>query len=140
MRGVGRSDPGAAAYARVPAMNVNWVGVRNGAIIAGIAALAVVWQEGFSAIASAASLIILVIFVFAMAAFGINYFRQNRLAWLILKPWQRVAIIAAAIGIAAIVIGFPWITSVLTPLGAIALIAALVLLIVWIVRESRRWR
>ncbi len=140
MRGVGRRDPEAAAYARVLAMNVNWVGVRNGAIIAGIAALAVVWQEGFSAIASAASLIILVIFVFAMAAFGINYFRQNRLAWLILKPWQRVAIIAAAIGIAAIVIGFPWITSVLTPLGAIALIAALVLLIVWIVRESRRWR
>lgn len=121
-------------------MNVNWVGVRNGAIIAGIAALAVIWQEGFSAIAEATSLIILVLFVAAIAAFGINYFRQNRLAWLILKPWQRIVIIAAAVGIAVVILGFPWLSDVLTPLGAIALAAALVLLIVWIVRESRRWR
>lgn len=120
-------------------MNVNWVGVRNGAIIAAVAALAVVWQEGFEAIAGAASTIILVLFVAAMAVFGINYFRQNRLAWLVLKPWQRYVIIAAGIAIAALIIGFPWVTDVLTPLGAIALVAALVLLIVWIIRESRRW-
>ena len=121
-------------------MNVNWVGVRNAAIIAGVAALAVVWQSGFAAIVDATSLIILVLFVAAVAAFGINYFRQNRLAWLILKPWQRFVIIAAGIGIAVLIIGFPWLADVLTPLGAIALAAALVLLIVWIVRESRRWR
>lgn len=121
-------------------MNVNWVGVRNGAIIAGIAALAVIWQDAFSAIATAASQIILVVFVAAMAIFAINYFRQNRLAWLILKPWQRVVIIASGIAIALVIIGFPWLVDYLTPLGAIALVAALVLLIVWIVRESRRWR
>lgn len=120
-------------------MTINWVGVRNAAIIAGIAALAVVWREGFEAIAGAASMIILVLFVAAMAIFGINYFRQNRLAWLILKPWQRITIIAAAIGIAVLIVGFPWVSDLLTPLGAIALVAAFVLLIVWIIRESRRW-
>lgn len=120
-------------------MNVNWVGVRNGAIIAGVAALATVWQQAFDAIAGAVSMIILVLFVAAMAVFGINYFRQNRLAWLILKPWQRYVIIIAGVAIAALIIGFPWVVDFLTPLGAIALVAALVLLIIWIIRESRRW-
>ncbi len=119
---------------------INWVGVRNAAIILGIAALAVVWQSGFAAIANAASLIILVLFVAAIAVFGINYFRRNELAWLVLKPWQRVTIIVAAILIGALIIGFPWLSVPLTPLGAIALIAALVLLIIWVIRESRRFR
>lgn len=139
-----RPGPAAGEVARAlwddRAVNVNWVGVRNGAIIAAVAALAVVWQEGFAAIVDATSLIILVLFVAAVAAFGFKYFRQNRLAWLILKPWQRIVIIAAGAGIAVLIIGFPWLSDVLTPLGTIALAAALVLLIVWIVRESRRWR
>jgi hypothetical protein len=120
--------------------SINWVGVRNTAIILGIAALAVVWQEGFAAIARASSLIILVLFVAAIAVFGINYFRRNELAWLVLKRWQRVTIIVAGVLIGALIIGFPWLSEPLTPLGAIALIAALVLLIVWVIRESRRFR
>lgn len=119
---------------------INWVGVRNAAIILGIAALAVVFQEQFDALADAAGLIILVLFVAAIAAFSINYFRRNELAWLVLKRWQRVAIIGAGVLIAVLIIGFPWLSEPLTPLGAIALVAALVLLIVWIVRESRRFR
>jgi hypothetical protein len=120
--------------------SINWVGVRNAAIIFGIAALAVVWQSGFAAIANAASLIILVLFVAAIAVFGINYFRRNELAWLVLKRWQRVTIIVAGILIGALIIGFPWLSEPLTPLGVVALIAALVLLIIWVIRESRRFR
>ena len=122
-------------------MRINWVGVRNFAIIAAIAGLVFVSQEGFGSAALTGSLIIQVIFVAALIAFGYNYFRQNQLAWLVLKPWQRYAIIACSIGIAfLLIVGFPLLGDRLTPLGVVALIAALGLVIVWVVRESRRFR
>lgn len=120
---------------------INWVGVRNFLIIAAIAGIVLVWQEGFGALAVSAERIILVLFVAALAVFGYNYFRQNRLAWLVLKPWQRAVIIIAGLGIAFLLIGgFPLLEDRLTPLGVLALIAALALVIVWVVRESRRFR
>jgi hypothetical protein len=119
---------------------MNWVGVRNFLIIAALAGVGVVWQRGFDAIAISAGQIITVLFVAALVAFGIGYFRQNRLAWLVLKPWQRVVVIVAGAGIAFLVVaGFTLLGDRLTPLGVLALIAALVLLILWIVRESRRF-
>jgi hypothetical protein len=125
----------------VKVRRINWVGVRNFLIIAAIAGLVLLWQEGFGAIAVSAERIILVLFVAALAVFGYNYFRQNRLAWLVLKPWQRAVIIIAGLGIAFLLIaGFPLLGDRLTPLGVLALIAALALVIVWVVRESRRFR
>ena len=122
-------------------MRINWVGVRNFLIIAAIAGLVFVSQEGFGATAVSAELILQVLFVFALIAFAYNYFRQNELAWLVLKPWQRYVIIGCGIGIAFLLIGgFPLLGDRLTPLGVIALIAVLVLIIVWVVRESRRFR
>ena len=120
---------------------INWVGVRNFLIIAAIAGIVLVWQEGFGALAVSAERIILVLFVAALAVFGYNYFRQSQLAWLVLKPWQRAVIIIAGLGIAFLLIaGFPLLEDRLTPLGVLALIAALALVIVWVVRESRRFR
>ena len=120
---------------------INWVGVRNFLIIAAIAGIVLVWEEGFGALAVSAERIILVLFVAALAVFAYNYFRQNRLAWLVLKPWQRAVIIIAGLGIAFLLIGgFPLLEDRLTPLGVLALIAALALVIVWVVRESRRFR
>jgi multidrug transporter EmrE-like cation transporter len=122
-------------------MRINWVGVRNAAIIAVIAGLVFVSQEGFGGAAGSASLIIQVIFVAALLSFAYNYFRQNQLAWLVLKPWQRNLIIGCGIGIALLLLfGFPLLSDRLTPLGVLALIAVLVLVIVWVVRESRRFR
>ena len=40
---------------------INWVGVRNFAIIAGIAGLVLVWEQGFGAIAISAQMIITVL-------------------------------------------------------------------------------
>ena len=121
-------------------MRVNWVGVRNFAIIAAIAGLVFVSQEGFGLSAGTAGLIIQVIFAAALISFGYNYFRQNQLAWLVLKPWQRNLIIVCGVGIAFLLIaGFPLLSDRLTPLGVVALIAILVLVIVWVVRESRRF-
>ena len=57
---------------------MKWVAVRNFLIIAAIAALGVVWREGFSAIAVSANQVITVIFVAVLALFGYSYFRQNR--------------------------------------------------------------
>ncbi len=123
-------------------MRINWVGVRNFAIIAAIAGLVFVSQEGFGSAAFTGSLIIQVIFVAALISFAYNYFfRQNQLAWLVLKPWQRYLIIGCGVGIAFLLVaGFPLLSDRLTPLGVLALIAVLVLVIVWVVRESRRFR
>lgn len=122
-------------------MRVNRVGVRNFLIIAGIAGLGVIWQEGFGTLAVGAEQIFLVLFVFGLVAFAYNYFRQNELAWLVLKSWQRTLIIVCGVGIAFLVIaGFPLLGDRLSPIGVLALIAALVLVIVWVVKESRRFR
>lgn len=122
-------------------MRINPIAVRNFLIIAAIAGLVFVSQEGFGATAGSISLIIQVLFVAALIVFVYNYFRQNQLAWLVLRPWQRYVIIACGIGIAVLIVaGFPLLSDRLTPLGVIALIAALVLIIVWVVRESRRFR
>jgi hypothetical protein len=123
----------------VPA--VNWVGIRNFLIIAAIAGVALVWEKGFSSIAVSANQIITIIFVAAMIAFAYNYFRQNKLAWLVMKPWMRVVIIVAGLGIAFLIVaGFELFSDRLSPLGVLALIIALGLLIVWVLRESRRFR
>ena len=120
---------------------VNWVGVRNFLIIAVAAGLVFVSQEGFGLTTGTASLIIQVLFLAAILAFAYNYFRRNELAWLVLKPWQRYVIIACVIGIVLLLlVGFPLLGDRLTPLGVLALIAILVLVIVWVVRESRRFR
>ena len=120
---------------------INWVGVRNFLIIAAIAGLVFVWQEGFGATAGSLGLIIQVLFVAALIVFGYNYFRQNRLGLARPEAVAAVVIIACGIGIAFLLIaGFPLLDDRLTPLGVIALIAALVLVIIWVVRESRRFR
>lgn len=120
---------------------VNWVGVRNFLIIAAVAGLVFVSQEGFGATAGSAGLIVQVLFIAAIVAFAYNYFRRNELAWLVLKPWQRYLIFACVVGIVLLLfLGFPLLGDRLTPLGVLALIAVLALVIVWIVRESRRFR
>ena len=114
-------------------------GIRNTIIILGIAALAVVWERAFSVAVSSMSQIISVLFVVAILAAGVQYFRRNQLAWLVLRPWQRVAVVLSALAIAFLVIaGYPLLADRITPLGYLALIAALVLLIWWIIRDSRK--
>ena len=115
------------------------IGLRNTIIILGIAALAVVWERAFSVAVSSVSQIISVLFVVAILAAGVQYFRRNQLAWLVLRPWQRAAVVLSALAIAFLVIaGYPLLADRITPLGYLALIAALVLLIWWIIRDSRK--
>lgn len=122
-------------------MNINPTALRNGAIIAALAGVVLVWQEGFGEITGALNLILSLLFIAGLLAFGVNYFRRNTLAWLVLKTWQRVVIIACGVGIVALLlVGFPLLGGRITPLGVLALIAALVLIIVWVLRESRRFR
>jgi hypothetical protein len=114
-------------------------GVRNAIIIFGIAALGVVFSRLFAAVVVTGSQIISVLFVIAILAAGVAYFRRTPLAWLALKPWQRVVVVTAALAIAFLVLaGYPLVSDRITPLGFLALIAALGLLIWWIVRSSRR--
>ena len=114
-------------------------GVRNAIIILGIAALAVVWQRAFSVAISSISWVISILFVVAIAAAGVQYFRRKPLAWLVLRPWQRVVVVVSGAAIAFLVIaGYPLLADRITPLGWLALIAAFVLLIWWVIRDSRR--
>jgi hypothetical protein len=113
--------------------------IRNLAIIAGLAAIGVLWQ-GAGVIAGGLSQIILVLFVFAMVAFGYRYFKERQLAWLVLSDTQRAIIIGAVAGVVILVLGFSFIAPLITPLGVVALIAILVVIAVWTIRESQRWR
>lgn len=134
-----RGRRGGAACAILPA--VNWVGLRNFLIIAAIAGLVLVWEKGFSALTVSANRIITVIFVAAMIAWGYNYFRQNRLAWLVLKPWMKILIGICGLGIAfLLVFGFSLFGDRIGSIGVVALIVALALVILWTIRESRRFR
>ena len=120
---------------------MNWVGIRNFLIIAAIAGLVFVSERGFSSTAISANQIISVIFLAAIVMFAYNYFRQNKLAWLVLKPWMRATIVVCAAGIVFLIVaGFPLFGDRLSDLGVLALIAALALVIVWVVYESRRFR
>ena len=112
------------------------VGARNAIIILGLAALVVVWERAFAVAIATASQVISVLFVVAMLAAGVAYFQ---LAWLVLRPWQRVAIVVAALAIAFLLVaGYPLLADRITPLGFLALIVALGLSIWWIIRSSRR--
>jgi len=53
-------------------------GIRNTIIILGIAALAVVWEHAFSVAVSSVSQIISVLFVVAILAAGVQYFRRRK--------------------------------------------------------------
>ncbi len=114
-------------------------GIRNVIIILGLAALVVVWERSFVVAIGSVAQIMGVLFVIAVLAAGVAYFRRNQLAWLVLKPWQRAVIVLAALAIAFLLVaGHPLLTDRITTVGLIALIVALGLLIWWIIRDSRR--
>ena len=122
-------------------MRLNWIGIRNGAIIVGLAVLGVVWQRTLTSLVVGVNQIITVLFVAGMIAVGYRYFREHELAWLVLKPWQRAVIFSCLGGVVfAALVGFQILGPLITPLGVMALIAALVLTILWVIRESRRFR
>ena len=115
------------------------VAVRNAIIIFGLAALMVVWERAFSIAFATITQVISVLFVVAILAAGAAYFRRNQLAWLVIRPWKRVVMVAAALGIAFLLVaGYPLLADRITPLGYFALIVALGLLVWRIIRDSRR--
>jgi hypothetical protein len=120
---------------------VNRVAVRNILIVMAIAGLVFVSQQGFGAAVITINRIILVLFVVGLGIFAYQYFRSNELAWYVIPSWGRKAIVACCVGIGLLMlVGFPLLSPYITPLGVIALMGVLLLVIVWIVRESRRFR
>ena len=80
-----------------------------------------------------------ILFVVAVLAAGVAYFRRNQLAWLVMRPWQRVVVVVAALAIAFLLIaGYPLLADRITPIGFVALVVALGLVIWWVIRDSRR--
>ena len=120
---------------------MNNVIFRNTAIVLALAAVGVVWQRGASGLAFGFSQIILVLFVASIIGFAIQYFREHQLAWLVMRPWQRGVVIGCAAAATLLaVLGFWLLGDVLSPLGVFALIVVCVLVVVWIVKESQRYR
>ena len=120
---------------------MNNVALRNTAIVLLLAAVGVVWQRGASNLAVGFSQIISVLFVASLLGFAIQYFRERKLAWLVMRPWQRGAAIACSAAATFLaVFGFWLFGDTLTPTGVFALIVVCVLVVVWIVRESQRYR
>lgn len=75
---------------------MNSVALRNTAIILVLAGVGTVWRRGLSSLTFGLGQLVSVMFVAALIGFGIQYFRERRLAWLVLKGWQRAVIILAA--------------------------------------------
>jgi hypothetical protein len=115
-------------------------GIRNFLIIAAIAGLGTFWREGLGVTESVLSQILLVVMVIGFAGMGYQYFRENRLKWLVIKPLLRVVIAICALGIVfLVVLGPRLLGDSVGGAGLIALVAALGLTIVWIVVQSRRY-
>jgi hypothetical protein len=116
-------------------------GIRNLIIILALAALVFVSERSFLAVVVSINEIVTVLFLAAVATFAYRYFKSNELAWLVIPSWQRKVIIGCGVAIALLVlVGFPLLSPILSSLGVLALIVALVIVVVWIVRESRRFR
>jgi hypothetical protein len=119
---------------------VNKVIFRNTAIVLVLAAVGVVWQRGASSLAFGFGQIITVLFVASIIGFAIQYFREHQLAWLVMRPWQRGVVIGCASAATLLAVFGFWLGDILTPLGVFALIVVCVLVVVWIVKESQRYR
>lgn len=113
--------------------------LRNTAIVLGIAALAMLWQHGFGASALVIQRVIGAAFVVLIAFAVYRYFSHNRLAWYAIPPVQRYVFVALLVGaVALLLVGDALIGRWVGPFGQLLLIAAMVVGMVWIVRESRR--
>jgi hypothetical protein len=120
---------------------MNRTGIRNLVIMLALAALVFVSERTFLTVAISINQIITVLFLVAIVVFAYQYFRANELAWYVIPSWQRKVIIACGIGIAVLVlVGFQLLAPAITTLGVLALIGILAVVIVWIIRESRRFR
>jgi hypothetical protein len=120
---------------------MNRTGLRNLVIMLALAGLVFVSERTFLTVAISINQIITVLFLVAIVVFAYQYFRANELAWYVIPSWQRKVIIACGIGIAVLVlVGFRFLAPAITTLGVLALIAVLAVVIVWIIRESRRFR
>ena len=120
-------------------MNRRLVAIRNFLILAAIAALGVVFDRGLGATRTAINQIFLVVFLAFLVLIGYRYFRENRLKWLVIKPALRAVIIVCAVAIVAIVVLAVFFADRISYAGVWALAAALGLVIVWIVSQSRRY-
>ena len=122
-------------------VRMNRTGIRNLVIMLALAGLVFVSQRTFLTVAVSINQIITVLFLVAIAVFAYQYFRANELAWYVIPSWQRKVVIACGIGIAALVlVGFSLLAPIITSLGVLALIAVLAVVVIWIIRESRRFR
>jgi len=120
---------------------MNRTGIRNLVIMLALAGLVFVSERTFLTVAISINQIITVLFLVAIVVFAYQYFRANELAWYVIASWQRNVVIACGIGIAALVlVGFQLLAPAITTLGVLALIAVLAVVIIWIIRESRRFR
>lgn len=113
--------------------------IRNFAILAAVTTLFTFWGDGLDATSTAVNQIALIVFAVGLFGLGYQYFRDNRLKWLVIKQPLRIVIVACAVTIVALIVLGPWLLADYVSLGAVwALAAALALVIVWIVVQSRR--
>lgn len=121
-------------------MNRRLVGIRNFLILAAISALGLVWGDGLGATATLLNQIFLVLFLAVLVLMAYRYFRENRLKWLVIKPALRAVIVVCGAAIVFLVVAGPWVLdNRISMAGIWALVAALGLIIGWIVYQSRRY-
>jgi hypothetical protein len=121
-------------------MNRRLVAIRNFLILAAVACIGFVWDNGLGAARSLLNQVFLVIVMAVLVLMGYRYFRENKLKWLVIKPALRGIVIVCALGIAFLVAAGPTLLAdTISTAGVWALVLALGLIIVWFVYQSRRY-
>ncbi len=114
--------------------------IRNFLILAAVAGIGTFWQEGLGATSDLVSQLLLVAMVLGFGLMGYQYFRENKLKWLVIKPVLRGAIVLCSVGILFLAVaGDRLLGDRIGGAGVIALVAVLALTIVWIVAQSRKY-
>lgn len=113
--------------------------LRNAAILIAIAFGFTFLGDGLALTSRLVSQLIMVALVIGLAVFGIQYFRENQLKWLVIKrPLRGVIIVCAVLMVVLAVAGRALLGDRLSPGTLLLFEIALGLVIVWIVVDSRR--
>lgn len=113
---------------------------RNGAILLALAFAATFLGEGLALTSEAVNSLLGIAMVTALVVFGVRYFQDNRLKWLVIKQPLRIVVIVCAVAIAVLLIAGPLLfADLMSPGARYALALALGLVIAWVVVQSRRY-
>jgi hypothetical protein len=125
---------------RSPWRGSRLTGVRNAAILIGLATAFSFLGDGLSLTSELVGSLVRIAFFVGLLIIGIQYFKDNQLKWYVIKRPLRIVVIVCAAAIGVLLLVGPLLLGNVMSSGAMwALVLVLGLVIAWIVVQSRRY-